>query len=137
MRLDKESYKKAEGCLRRYNYNYLRIIELREDIMSIGSSNNDGLPKAPYKISDSVFDTYKKLHEDTELNSVLNEYKAVERTLKLVGQDCKNIFERFYQKGESKWKIIDDLHFSEETYKRRKRDLIYTVEKELKKLTQN
>lgn len=33
--------------------------------------------------------------------------------------------------------FYEDLHFSEETYKRRKRNLIYTVEKELKKLTLN
>lgn len=137
MRLDKESYRKAEGCLRRYNYNYLRIIELRADIMSIGSPAYDGMPKAPYNISDSVFNTYKKLCEDKELNNVLNEFKAVDRALKLVDKDCIEIFERLYQKQESKWKIQHELHFSDETYKRRKRKLIYTTDEELKKLTQN
>ena len=105
--------------------------------MSIGAPGTDGMPKAPYSISDSVYNQYIKLQEDKELQRALKEYKIVRQALELVNADCKEIFEKLYQKGESKWKIIDDLSFSEETFKRRKRNLIYTVEKELKKLTQN
>ena len=134
MRLDKDSYKKAEGCLKRYNYNYLRIIELREDIMSIGSTNYDGMPKAPYNISDAVYNTYKRLCEDKELNYILDEYKAVERAIALVGEDCKKIFQIFYQKNKSKWLTIDELNLSEATFKRRKQELIYRVNDELDKI---
>ena len=137
MRLSKEDYKKAEGCLRRYNYNCITIMNIRADIMSVGIPSTDGMPKAPYNISDSVYNQYIKLQEDKELQIALKEYKAVRQALELVNKDSIYIFERLYQKGESKWKIIEDLHFSEETYKRRKRSLIYTVEKELKKLTLN
>lgn len=137
MRLSKEDYKKAEGCLRRYNYNCITIMNIRADIMSVGVPSTDGMPKAPYNISDSVYNQYIKLQEDKELQIALKEYKAVRQALELVNKDSIYIFERLYQKGESKWKIIEDLHFSEETYKRRKRSLIYTVEKELKKLTLN
>lgn len=34
----------------------------------------------------------------------------------------------------SKWNIIDNLHISEDIYKRRKRRLIYTVYNELNKI---
>lgn len=135
MRLSKEEYREAEGCLKRYNYNCINIINIRADIMTIGVPNNDGMPKTPYNISDSVYNQYIKLQEDKELQKALKEYKAVRQALELVNEDCIYIFERLYQKRENKWKIIEDLHFSEETYKRRKRSLIYTVEKELKKLT--
>lgn len=137
MKLSKEEYNKAKGCLRRYNYNLITIINIRADIMSIGVPSTDGMPKAPYSISDSVYNQYIKLQEDKELQKALREYKAVRQALELVNADCREIFNRMYQKGENKWKIIDDLGFSEETFKRRKRSLIYTVEKELKKLTQN
>ena len=135
MRLSKEEYREAEDCLKRYNYNCINIINIRADIMTIGVPNNDGMPKTPYNISDSVYNQYIKLQEDKELQKALKEYKAVRQALELVNEDCIYIFERLYQKRENKWKIIEDLHFSEETYKRRKRSLIYTVEKELKKLT--
>ena len=55
MRLSKEDYKKAEGCLRRYNYNCITIMNIRADIMSVGIPSSDGMPKAPYNISDSVY----------------------------------------------------------------------------------
>lgn len=137
MRLSKDDYKRAEGCLRRYNYNCITIMNIRADIMSVGIPSSDGMPKAPYNISDSVYNQYIKLQEDEELQRALKEYKAVRQALELVNRDSIYIFEKLYQKGENKWKIIEDLHFSEETYKRRKRSLIYTVEKELKKLTLN
>lgn len=137
MRLDKESYRKAEGCLKRYNYNCVRIIELREDIMSIGSPRYDGMPKAPYTISDSVYNTYKKLHEDKELNCILDEHKAVTRALALVGEDSKQIFEVFYRQNKNKWATIDELNLSEGTFKRRKQELIHCVHDELKRLGKN
>lgn len=135
MRLNKEDYRKAEGCLRRYNYNCITIINLRADAMSVGVPSYDGMPKAPYSISDSVFNQYIKLQEDTELQKALKEYKAVRQAYELVNKDSKEVFEKFYQEGKTKWEVIDKLGFSEETFKRRKRELIYTVDKELKKLT--
>jgi len=46
MRLSREEYKKATGCLERYNYNCLSIINIRADIMSVSIPANDGMPKA-------------------------------------------------------------------------------------------
>lgn len=136
MKIDKEDYNKAVGCLKRYNYNCINIINIRADIMNIASPSMDGLPKAPYNISDSVYNQYIKLQEDKELQKSLFEYKVVVQALQLVSKDSKFIFEQLYQKGKTKWQIVDS-GMSEGTYKRRKSDLIYAVHKELKKMSQN
>ena len=133
MRLSKEEYKKAEGCLKRYNYNCVTILNIRADIMSIGSSNLDGMPKAQYNISDSVFNSVIKLQENEDLQKAIKEYKAVVQALQLVNSDSKYIFEKLYIKSKDKWEIINS-GMSERTYFRRKRDLIFAVNKELKKL---
>lgn len=137
MKLSKEEYNKAKGCLRRYNYNLITIINIRADIMSIGVPSTDGMPKAPYSISDSVYNQYIKLQEDKELQNSLKEYKAVQQALLLVDDISKDIFEEEYRKLNKKWKVINKLNISESTYERRKRKLIYTTYKEIKKLTEN
>lgn len=136
MRLPKEEYKQANNCLKRYNYNCVMILNIRADIMSISGNGIDGMPKAPYSISDSVFNSVIQLQENQELQVALKEYKAVVQALQLVSKDSKYIFEQLYVKSKSKWEIINEINVSEETYKRRKRDLIYAVNEELKKLTQ-
>lgn len=135
MRLDKKEYKQAVGCLLRYNYNCMNIINIRADIMGVSIPENDGMPKAPYSISDSVYNQYIRLQEDKELQRSLKEYKAVMLALELVNKDSKYIFEEEFRKSKSKWEIIESLGVSEETYKRRKKNLIYTVYENLKKLT--
>lgn len=136
MRLSREEYKKAEGYLKRYNYNCINILNIRNDIMTLSAVSIDGLPKAPYSISDTVFNSVIQLQENKELNKSIHEYKIVGQALQLVSEDSKTIFIELYQKGKSKWDIINNiLHTSEETYKRRKRELIYTVDQEIKKLT--
>ena len=134
MRLSKEEYKKAEGCLKRYNYNCVTILNIRADIMNLSSSGLDGMPKAKYNISDSVANSVIQLQENKYLQIALKECKAVEQALLLVDADSKYIFEQFYVKSKMKWDIIRDLSVSEETYKRRRRNLIYTVSTELKKI---
>ena len=133
MRLSKEDYKKAEGCLRRYNYNCITIMNIRADIMSIGAPSTDGMPKVPYSISDSVYNQYIKLQEDKELQRALKEYKIVRQALELVNTDCKEIFENYYQKQRNRWETIDKLSLSERTFVRRKTELINAVHKELEK----
>ena len=135
MRLSKEEYKKAEGCLRRYNYNCVNILNIRSDAMSIKAINNDGMPRPKYNISDSVSNCIIQLQENKYLQEALKECKAVENALLLVNKDCKTVFQKFYVESKSKWEVIDELKASEETYKRRKKALIYTVHRELKKLT--
>lgn len=134
MRLSKEEYKIAEGCLKRYNYNCVTILNIRADVMSIGALNYDGLPKAKYNVSDSVSNAITQLQENTELQKALKECKAVEKALLLVNKDSRLIFQRLYIESKNKWDIIDELNFSEETYKRRRKSLIYAVYRELKKI---
>lgn len=133
MRLNTDDYKRAVGCLKRYNYNCIKIINIRADIISIGSPAMDGMPKAPYRVSDTVFNSVIKLQEDEELQKAIKEYKAVVQAVELVSKDSKYIFEELYIKSKTKWEIINS-GMSERTFVRRKGDLIYAVDKELKKL---
>jgi hypothetical protein len=135
MRLSKEEYKKAEGCLKRYNYNCVTILNIRADIMNLSSSGLDGMPKAKYNISDSVSNSIVQLQENKYLQIALRECKAVEQALLLVNKDSKFVFEQLYIKSRSKWDILNS-GLSERTYFRRKRDLIFAVDKELKKMAE-
>lgn len=99
MKIPKEEYKEAVGCLKRYNYNCIKILNIRADIMSIGSPNMGGLPKAPYIVSDSVFNQYIKLQEDIELQKCIKEYQVVVQALQLVTNESKYIFEKEYREG--------------------------------------
>ena len=131
-RLSKEEYREAVGVLKRYNYNCLNIINMRADIIGITVPQNDGMPRAPYNISDTVYKKYIELEENEDLQKSIKEYKIVSQALELVSQDCKYIFQKFFQEGKSKWGIIDS-GISLRTFERRKRDLIYAVHKEIKK----
>lgn len=133
MRIPKEEYNKAVGCLKRYNYNCINIMNIQSDILSLSIAPNDGLPKAPYSIGDTVFNKVIQLQENKDLNKSIKEYKAVVQALQLVDKVSKEIFEEEYRKSKRKYDIIDILHISERTYERRKNELIYAVHKEMKK----
>lgn len=132
-RLSKEDYKKAKDCLKHYNYNCINIMNIRADILSIGSQNLDGMPKAPYNISDNVLNSVIKLQEDEQLQKAIKEYKAVVQALELTNKDCKIIFNKYYILSKSKWEIIES-GMSERTFERRNQELIYAVHNELKKV---
>lgn len=102
MRIIKEEYNKAVGCLKRYNYNCLNIINIQTDILSISIAPNDGLPKAPYSVGDTVFNKVVLLQDNEELNKSITEYKAVVQALQLVDDISKDIFREQYQKRRRK-----------------------------------
>lgn len=133
MRLNKEDYRKAVGILKRYNYNCINILHVKEDILSLSVGVNDGMPKAQYNINDTVCDKVIQMDENKELQKSIQEYKIVRQALELVNNDSKYIFEQLYQKSKTKWEIIDS-GMSERTFGRRKQDLVYAVHKEIKKL---
>ncbi len=133
MRLENQEYRQAVNCLKRYNYNYIKIMSIREDIMSISGLNMDGMPKPKYSKSDMVLNSVIQLQEDEELKRAVKEVKAVQMALQLVDEDCKNIFEKIYIQSKSKWELINN-GMSERTYFRKKTELITQVNKELKKL---
>ncbi len=135
-RISNEEYKEAKGCLKRYNYNCINILNIRADIMSLGSQNLDGMPKAPYNVSDNVLNSVIKLQEDEFLQKSIKEYKVVTQALELTNNDCKELFEDFYMKGKSKWEIIEQ-GISQRTFERRNQQLIYAVHNELKKIGGN
>ena len=133
MKLNKEDYKKAVGCLKRYNYNYITIINIRDDIMRLNPVNYSGMPHSMNAISNVVLDKVIQLQENEMLNNCIKEYKAVIQALQLVNEDSKIIFEQIYIKSKLKWDVLD-LGMSERTFFRRKKDLIVAVHKELKKI---
>ena len=133
MRLENQEYRQAVNCLKRYNYNCIKIMSIREDIMSISGLNMDGMPKPKYSKSDMVLNSVIQLQEDEELKRAVKEVKAVQMALQLVDEDCKNIFEKIYIQSKSKWELINK-GMSERPYFRKKTELITQVNKELKKL---
>lgn len=135
MRLNKEDYNRAVGILKRYNYNCINIISINNDIVSIGAANYNGSTASKNSIVDTTLNKVIQLEENKELRGSIKEYKIVQKTLLLVSNDAKKVFEEEFEKQKNKWEVINILNFSEETYKRRKRELIYTVNNELKKLT--
>ena len=108
-------------------------MNIRADILSIGSQSLDGMPKAPYNITDNVLNSVIKLQEDEQLQKSIKEYKAVIQALELVNKDCKIIFDKYYRLSKSKWEIIE-AGMSERTFERRNQELIYTVHAELEKV---
>ena len=134
MRLSREDYRKAEGCLRRFDYNSATILFKRDDMFGLSAVQYSDMPKAPYSISDNVLKPIIALEDDKEYQKAIKEYKAVDLAKKLVNKDCLIIFEELYRKKNGKYKIMYENGFSERTFLRRKRDLIYAVHEELKKL---
>ena len=132
-RLNKEDYNIGKDCLKRFNYNCIKIINIQSDILSISIAPNDGLPKAPYSVGNSTLNKVMKLEENKELQQAIREYKAVVQALHLVDKFSKQIFELEFRQNKGRFDIIDELHISEETYKRRKRNLIYKTFEEFKK----
>lgn len=133
MRLENQEYRQAVNCLKRYNYNCIKIMSIREDIISVSGMNIDGMPKPKYSKSDMVLNSVIQLQEDEDLKKAIKEVKAVQMALQLVDEDCKNIFEKIYIQSKSKWEVINS-GMSERTYFRKKTELITQVNKELKKL---
>lgn len=101
-RLSKEDYRKAVGILKRYNYNCINILNIRADIMSISIPEHNGMPKAPYSISDTVYNQLVQLQENEALQKSLLEYKIVVQVLELTDKITKEIFEEQFQKRRRK-----------------------------------
>lgn len=133
MRLENQEYRQAVNCLKRYDYNCIKIMSIREDIISVNGMNMDGMPKPKYSKSDMVLNSVIQLQEDEDLKKAIKEVKAVQMALQLVDEDCKNIFEKIYIQSKSKWELINN-GMSERTYFRKKTELITQVNKEFKKL---
>lgn len=125
------------GCLERYNYNCIKIMDIEKNVLCLNSITLDGLPKA-HNVSDSTLDKVIQLDENQILQRCAKEIKAVNQAVILLNDEIiKEIFEEYKRKGKqgyNKWDIIDKLNISESTHKRRKKKLIYTINNELKNL---
>lgn len=133
MKIPKEEYRKVIKCLKNYKYNEMQKNEIEADILAINISPADS-PRTSSGISDTVFNKVMQLQQDEDLQRCIKEYKAVERMLLLVDDIAKEIFEEEFKKGNHKWKVIKNLNLTLSTYERRKRELVYTTYRELKKV---
>ena len=128
MRLSREDYKRAKSCLQRYSYNCVNILSVPNEIIGISGMKLDGMPHASGGVSDIVGSTVIKLEENKSYQRSVFEYNTVKKALELVNEDSRYIFEHLYEKRNmGKWQIINNLHVSEETFKRRYRALVYAV----------
>ena len=109
MKLSKEEYRNAIGILKRYNYNCMTIINIKSDLMDLSDNR------------------------DKQLRKALLECNIIKQALELVNNDSKYIFKELYIKSKSKWQIIDS-GMSERTFERRKNELVYAVDSEIKKI---
>ena len=112
-------------------------MNIQSDILSLSIAPADGMPKAPYAVSNTVLNKVIQMEENESLQRSIKEYKAVIQALQLVNTEAKAIFEKEYRESRSRWEVINVLNISESTYERRKKQLIYTVNKEIKKMTEN
>ena len=94
MRLENQEYRQAVNCLKRYNYNCIKIMSIREDIISVNGMNMDGMPKPKYSKSDMVLNSVIQLQEDEDLKKAIKEVKAVQMALQLVDEECIKIYEK-------------------------------------------
>ena len=134
MRIDKNEYRYAKRCLKRFNYNKLNILMRRTDLMSLSAVGIDGLPKGKNKISDIVGQTVVRIEEDKELNKSIKEYKAVLLVREIIDDDCKYILDHIYDmKDMNKWDVVRERPMSEGTFKRKHSNLVYKVLEQIKK----
>jgi len=98
-RLNKEDYRKANRCLKEYNYNCINIINIQQDILSLSIAPTDGLPRAPFSVGNTVLNKVINLEENKDLQKHIKEYKAVQQALILINDKITyEIFEEEYQK---------------------------------------
>lgn len=133
MRLSKEEYRNAKGCLKRFRYNYIDIMTVKS-IPEISAIDYDRLPQGKYTITDTVANSIIRIEDNKSLQKAIKEYNAVIKALEIVDSDSKYIFNHIYNKQDkNKWDIMEDLCISERTYMRRFKSLVYAVANELKK----
>jgi hypothetical protein len=69
---------------------------------------------------------------EQENQQQIKELEAIRRARMLISDESLYILEHLYIKRDmNKWEIIDNLHRSEETYKRRHKELVYAIHDEL------
>ena len=102
MRLEKEEYQRAVAALKRYKYNYINIINIQSDILSLSVAQISDMPRIPYGVGDTTLNKVIQLEEDASLQQSIKEYKAVIQALQLTDKITKEIFEEQYQKRRRK-----------------------------------
>lgn len=131
MKIDRVVYKYIEYELYHYEQ-YKEEIELeREKILEESSAPSDGMPKGNIT-GNPTESKVIKLIESTAMLSMQKIIMAVDNTLKQLSPTHEQIFKMYYiQKRKDRYKMCDELHISNETFKRYKRAIIVRVGQEL------
>ena len=131
MKIPTEEYRKIIKYLKNYEYNKKKVKEIEADILGISSNPTDSF-KASSGISDPVFNQLMQLETNEDRKICIKECKIVEDMLILISKETYEIFEEVFINKKGRSQILADLHISESTYERRKRELIYTTYKVVK-----
>ena len=88
------------------------------------------------KLSKEEYDqavNHLKRYNRNLANNEKKELNIVNSALLVVNDDTKKIFEMLYKEKINRWDIMDELHISESTFKRRKQELINAVHDEIQR----
>lgn len=132
-RLKLVDYRRAVQALKNYDYNFKNARIIFYDILNLDSAPL-GETRGIGERTDTVANKVIRLDDDVELKEYVRQYMAVKNTLESINKDSKRLFEHYYRQNESKWKVMEKINLAERTFGRRKQELIYSVDKELKKL---
>lgn len=130
IRIDKRLYRYIEYELYHYEQ-YKKDIQVQRNRIIDGATTNDGQPKGT-DIGNPTEMKGIKLMTSASIVSMERVVRAVDNALKSLGVQHDQIFKMLYISGRRDiYAMCDDMHVSYETFKRRKRELIYRVGVEL------
>lgn len=130
IRIDKRLYRYIEYELYHYEQ-YKKDIQIQRNRIIDGATTNDGQPKGT-AIGNPTEMKGIKLVTSASIVSMERVVRAVDNALKSLGVQHDQIFKMLYISGRRDiYAMCDDMHVSYETFKRRKRELIYRVGVEL------
>lgn len=131
MRLDSRVYRYIEYELYHYEQYKRDIKRERERILEGSPPPPDGMPKGG-KEGKPTEEKAVRLSSSASIAAMERVVEAVDMALRILPETGAALFRLWYVKGrKDRYAVCDQLHISEATFTRYKRQLIETVAKEL------
>ena len=131
MRIDKDVYKYIEFEMRHYNEYKKEIKNIREEILEGSPEPPDGQPRSN-RAGSPTENKAVKLSMSISLKSMEALVKAVDKTMELLTDRHKRIFEMVYiHNRRDRYNMSDELHVSYETFNNNKNEIVLAVGREL------
>ncbi len=131
IKLKTEVKKYLERELRDYKDNKKLIEELRLDIIEGSPSITLGVPGNPNKGNECQTKKVNDLITNNQINRLENMCKKISKVLDGLDGAQHELYNRHFEKGESKTKICIEMHIGEATFHRYKNKIIYGLAEEL------